>query len=170
MHENYHEVIYIWATPEVISWNLSLEIFINTWSLHLSQAFGYKICTTRVCSYTENARFQHISLYFGSDLMCDWSCYSTLRDHSSCQEGLRERPPLSREHGAVPHPQIPFRASGSLDDHLLLSSRGCVLSNPISCRLACVSTSENFCELVGTVWTLDQQPRDNPLPWPWALG
>ena len=32
--------------------------------------------------------------------MCDRSCYSALRDHSSCQEGLRERPPLSREHGA----------------------------------------------------------------------
>ena len=60
------------------------------------------------------------SLYFGSDIMCDWSCYRTLRNQSPCQEGLRERPPLSREPGALPYPQIPFRASGSPDDHLLL--------------------------------------------------
>ena len=62
MHENHQEVIYIWATPEVISWNLSLEIFRNTWSLHLSQALGYKMYTTCVCSLSENTHFQHIPL------------------------------------------------------------------------------------------------------------
>lgn len=73
----------------------------------------------RLCLFTfrERTFSTHLSLFWLRRYMwLELLPLSPLGNPSRYQEGLRERPPLSRGHGGGTSPQMPFRASGSSED------------------------------------------------------
>ena len=81
----------------------------------------YRLCSFIFRGHTFST---HLSLFWLRHYMwLELLPFSPLRNHSPYQEGLRERPPLSRGHGDGMSPQMSLRASGSPEDPSRLSQQ-----------------------------------------------